>query len=420
VRCPAAILSQQLPRVASLDSTRARDLLCSGDAFVAPAEGLFGTQMLRWDFRFLEEHLPSHEKYGVMLDDGEGSRKIVMSHTARNGKRQVGEDGCSNATREDEEELFSASDQTKMTFRQFLDDADRYRRSGGQGKLPYFGAHLLWRLKESDNGYLGKIDQDMADDLFKVNFAMIKEWQESNLIPLVQRFYLWCGIGGTLYHCHYDLQPNLFVQLTGRKRFLIFPPEDWPHLYPFPVHHDLDRRSKVDFDAPDNDMHPLWQGAHGHLVELGPGDALYIPPYWWHQVQSLTPETTSLAVWFFETFPLSAGVKYGVGPRADDVVLMRQLEEFIGKQFPDVPGEEETSDPRPVKAQQVADFVRWLRPRLDPAESGSETSPPPPPELRLPAEDIEAQLYKILKDSGKLKTDKQAQAKLCAFLRGRY
>merc|ERR1712226_507937 len=133
--------------------------------------------------------------------------------------------------------------------------------------------------------------------------------------------------------------PNLHVQLTGRKRFILFPPEDWKHLYPFPVHHDLDRRSMLDLDSPDEKLFPGWRGAHGHMVELCPGDALYIPPYWWHHVQSLTAETTSMAVWFFEKFPLSSSVMYGVGETGQEVILMRDIEEFIGKHFPDVPGE---------------------------------------------------------------------------------
>eukprot|EP00913_Durusdinium_trenchii_P031948 g29922.t1 len=175
--------------------------------------------------------------------------------------------------------------------------------------------------------------------------------QEMNVLPLVQRFYLFAGLGGTLYHCHYDLQPNLHVQLTGKKRFILFPPDDWRHLYPFPVHHDLDRRSMVDLDGPDDQRFPNWREASGCLVELEPGEALYIPPYWWHHVQSLTAETTSMAMWFFEHFPLSSGVCYGISPRANDLMLMRDVEEFIGKHFPDVPGEEDCTKARPVKAR---------------------------------------------------------------------
>lgn len=367
VRCPKEILRGPVPRLDRLDGKAAQEMLCEGTAFVAPMEKLLGTQLLRWDFDYLQQHLPSDQKYGVMLDEGSG--KIVMSHSARNGQRQVDLErlagqGGPQADRNDGS-LFNTSDQTRMTFGDFLRNAEQFQKSGRKGKLPYFGLHVLWRFKPEDNGYLGQIDEEMAQDLWSINFDLIKEWQDTNLLPLIQRFYLFAGLGGTLYHCHYDLQPNIHVQLSGRKRFVLFPPESWPHLYPFPVHHDLDRRSMVDLDTPDIEKFPRWREAQGQIVELEPGDALYIPPYWWHHVQSLTPQTTSMAMWFFEYFPQSADVHYGIGPRAQDVVLMRDVEELVGKCFADAPGEEDCTKSRPVKAKQVAAYMRWLLAKLD-------------------------------------------------------
>merc|ERR1719453_1702736 len=109
----------------------------------------------------------------------------------------------------------------------------------------------------------------------------------------------------------------------------------------------------VDLDAPDGGRFPRWRGAQGYVVELEPGDALYIPPFWWHHVQSITPETTSMAMWFFEHFPLSSKVLYGVGSRAEGLLLLRDVEELVGRQFPDAPGEEDSSKPRPRKAAEV-------------------------------------------------------------------
>eukprot|EP00931_Biecheleriopsis_adriatica_P066769 TRINITY_DN41049_c0_g1_i1.p1 TRINITY_DN41049_c0_g1~~TRINITY_DN41049_c0_g1_i1.p1 ORF type:complete len:490 (-),score=85.71 TRINITY_DN41049_c0_g1_i1:21-1490(-) len=412
VRCPRELLRGPLPRLERLDSSRAQEMLCEGQAFVAPAEGFLGRRLLCWDFAYLQEHLPAKQKYGVMLDEGSG--KIVMSHSARNGQRQVGAGGrpLQQGKVHSDEGLFGTSDQTRMTFSDFLEEAKRFKASGGKGKLPYFGIHLLWRFKEGDNGYLGQIDDAMADDLWSVNFDLIREWQEMNVLPLVQRFYLFAGLGGTLYHCHYDLQPNLHVQLTGRKRFILFPPEAWPHLYPFPVHHDLDRRSMLDLDSPDGSRFPKWQGASGHMVELEPGEALYIPPYWWHHVQSLSPETTSMAMWFFEHYPLSSDVSYGVSMRAEDLVLMRDLEEFIGQHFPDAIGEEDSSKPRPVKAAHVASFVRWLLSRLGATASGSL----PPAELSIPPEELEVKTLSIVGE----RYFQDPRGKLLSLLEGRF
>jgi len=377
IRCPIELISDEatgalrsLPRLERLDSRKAQDMLCQGKAFVAPMQGLLRDNLLKWDFQYLAQHLPREKEYGVMLDEGSG--KIVMSHTARNGLRQVdpsnamdrdassdGQQQHSENSASDASCPFAASDQARMTFAEFQDEARRFQRHGKKGKLPYFGIHLLWRLNAEDNGFVGDIDEDMQDDLWSIRFDLIKEWQESNVLPLIQRFYLFAGLGGTLYHCHYDLQPNLHVQLTGRKRFILFPPDEWVNLYPFPVHHDLDRRAMVDLDSPDSCRFPNWVKARGYHVELGPGDALYIPPYWWHHVQSLTPETTSMAMWFFELFPLSPKVHYGLSPRAEKLALMRDIEELIGRNFPDAAGEEDCTKSRPQKAAQVAGFMRW-------------------------------------------------------------
>merc|ERR1740121_3413656 len=101
-----------------------------------------------------------------MLDEGSG--KIVMSHSARNGERQVdmgevqqsqpaeeqsttieGGSSCSRRDRSDEG-LFNTSDQTRMTFEEFLAEAERFKRSGRKGRLPYFGLHVLWRFAAED------------------------------------------------------------------------------------------------------------------------------------------------------------------------------------------------------------------------------------------------------------------------------
>lgn len=50
---------------------------------------------------------------------------------------------------------------------------------------------------------------------------------------------------GNVTPCHYDEQQNLFCQLKGSKRFILFSPDNFPCLYPYPVHHPNDRQSQV-------------------------------------------------------------------------------------------------------------------------------------------------------------------------------
>lgn len=101
---------------------------------------------------------------------------------------------------------------------------------------------------------------------------------------------LWLSHSGVVTQTHYDTQHNYFLQLQGRKRFLLFPPS--AELYSYPNIHRSYRQSQVHLEAP----RPM--GQKGMLFPSAPteayelivqtGDILYIPPYWSHRVESLT------------------------------------------------------------------------------------------------------------------------------------
>jgi hypothetical protein len=153
-------------------------------------------------------------------------------------------------------------------------------------------------------------------------------------------------------HCHYDLQPNLHVQLVGTKRFILFPPEEAAHLYPFPVAHNFDRRAQVDLDAPDPSRYPGCTEARGFVVELRPNEVLYIPPCWWHHVQTCSSPCVSMAWWFFERLKRdgpaerdpSVGIvdrkHFGMARRAQPLAASRWIEEAIAKTVAPIADEE--------------------------------------------------------------------------------
>lgn len=84
---------------------------------------------------------------------------------------------------------------------------------------------------------------------------------------------------------HYDPTacPVLLCQIYGRKEWWVFPPSETPNLYAKGRHssvHDLERGDPVRF--------PLYEGARGHRFVQEPGDAVYVPPKWWHATRMLS------------------------------------------------------------------------------------------------------------------------------------
>jgi len=121
---------------------------------------------------------------------------------------------------------------------------------------------------------------------------------------------LLCGSKGAVTPCHYDEQENLFAQLSGRKRVRLFSPEDWARLYPYPMGHPFDRQCRVTLpaavgakvlDTPEESARfpafSLGDGPSEMYADLGPGEMVFIPQYWFHQMEALE-DNVSLSWWF--------------------------------------------------------------------------------------------------------------------------
>lgn len=112
---------------------------------------------------------------------------------------------------------------------------------------------------------------------------------------------LWLG-NRACVATHQDWPDNLACVLAGRRRFTLFPPDCVADLYIGPL--DLTPAgqpvSLVDARAPDLQRFPRFAAAQARaqVVELAPGDALYIPSLWWHQVEALEPFNLLLNYWW--------------------------------------------------------------------------------------------------------------------------
>lgn len=112
---------------------------------------------------------------------------------------------------------------------------------------------------------------------------------------------IWIGNAVTVA-THNDNSQNIACVAVGRRRFTLFPPDQEPNLYLGPRDMTPAGRpiSLVDMNAPDFSRFPLFENAlaQAQVVELEPGDALYIPTNWWHHVQALEPINVLVNFWW--------------------------------------------------------------------------------------------------------------------------
>ena len=92
----------------------------------------------------------------------------------------------------------------------------------------------------------------------------------------------WFGPAGTVTPLHHDTLMLCHTQVVGRKRWRFVSPLQWPLVY---NHSGV--FSPVDVDRPDWVRHPAFRDARVLEVIVEPGETIFLPLGWWHQVASL-------------------------------------------------------------------------------------------------------------------------------------
>jgi hypothetical protein len=128
-------------------------------------------------------------------------------------------------------------------------------------------------------------------------------WSDANPLTLplpnaVAR--VWIG-NATRVATHYDGSSNLACVVAGTRRFLLFPPDQVANLYIGPLDRTMAGQpaSMVDPDAPDLERYPRFADAMSHamVAELGPGDAIFMPALWWHNISARGPLNVLVNYW---------------------------------------------------------------------------------------------------------------------------
>jgi Cupin-like domain len=116
--------------------------------------------------------------------------------------------------------------------------------------------------------------------------ALAPLWDELAALPLLAegghaQGFFWLGPRGTLTPWHHDLTNNLLVQVMGRKRVRLAPP--WASARMKNSHHCFSDWGNEPLPPGPGDAErpPVLE------VVLEPGESIYLPVGWWHQVEAL-------------------------------------------------------------------------------------------------------------------------------------
>jgi hypothetical protein len=258
----------------------------------------------------------------------------------------------------------------KLSMREFVEAAS------DPSQYLYYSGPIEWWGSDLDQQVRPRRWMEIQEDILGPRTTFMEEKgknrdnageTESDSVAVV-----WMAHPGIIAQTHYDQSHNLHTSILGRKRFLLFPPEEWKSMYLFPNLSPHKRQSQVPIDVrvkmlnnegeeeADNrkeeaggieTVFPEFFEPDVKALEavLEPGETLFLPPFWFHTVQSLD-------------FCISLSV---ISPSREEVVY----NQAFWKPTPWTNLLEATSR---EKAASVAEYIRLL---FSPAPSSSSSTP---------------------------------------------
>jgi hypothetical protein len=183
----------------------------------------------------------------------------------------------------------------------YTEDANKLDFISERGSLVDYLDIILGLAQDGDapSYYIGSTDVDAYLPGFRAeNDLMLNHPMFESNPPMVGA---WIG-NRTTALAHHDMSHNIACCVGGHRRFTLFPPEQVHNLYPGPLEPTPGGQvvTMTDIQAPDFDRFPRLREALAvsEVADLEPGDVLFYPAMWWHQVEALDAFNVMINYWW--------------------------------------------------------------------------------------------------------------------------
>lgn len=152
------------------------------------------------------------------------------------------------------------------------------------------------RIRQGGSGsvYMGSVPVERHLPGFKEENSLLG-------VPSEVEPRIWLG-NRSHVSCHFDTYDNLACVIAGRRRFTLYPPELIGDLYVGPVDNTMAGQpvALAASSSPGDPRYPRFDAVRDKAltVDLGPGDALYLPKLWWHEVAAMSDVNVLVNYWW--------------------------------------------------------------------------------------------------------------------------
>uniref|UniRef100_A0A7N6ADB0 Hypoxia-inducible factor 1-alpha inhibitor n=1 Tax=Anabas testudineus TaxID=64144 RepID=A0A7N6ADB0_ANATE len=279
--------TRQIPRLSHADP-RAEMLINNEEPVVLTDTNLV-YPALKWDTAYLRENI------------GNGDFSVYISENHK--FLYYDEKKMCNF-----ENFVPKSRRMEMKFSEFVDKMHQMEELRGEDRV---------YLQQTLNDTVGK---KIVVDFLGFNWNWINKQQAKRNWGQLTSNLLLIGMEGNVTPAHYDEQQNFFAQIKGHKRCILFPPDQFECLYPYPVHHPCDRQSQVSLTF-----------TYVVKYEL----VSFFLFFRWHHIESLLSGGVTITVNFwYKGAPTPKRIEYPLRAH-QKVAIMRNIEKMLGEALGD-------------------------------------------------------------------------------------